>query len=315
MALERFDISTAKENNDMNALVKTEAHALTLREDELLPVLRSSLYPGASDSSIRLVLGYCKAAQLDPMQKPVHIVPMWDSKAGQMRDVVMPGIGLYRTQASRSGQLAGISEPEFGPMVDGEVGGQRINYPEWAKVTVRRALASGLVAEFTAIEYWLENYAVKGGKEKSIAPNAMWTKRPRGQLVKCSEAQALRKAFPELGSMPTADEMEGKTIEAASEIVDNTAPATPVVPAAPITWPEAAFAAQFDRWQKAVHAGLKSVDDIVALARTKGALTSEQEQRIRAIGKPAEAAAPTTPVDDPFVTDMEAAERQQGDQA
>lgn len=289
----------------MNAIVKSEAHALTLREDELLPVLRASLYPGATDNSIRLVLGYCKAAQLDPMQKPVHIVPMWDGKAGQMRDVVMPGIGLYRTQASRSGQLAGISEPEFGPMVDGEVGGQRISYPEWAKVTVRRALASGLVAEFTAVEYWLENYAVKGGKDKSIAPNAMWTKRPRGQIVKCSEAQALRKAFPELGSMPTADEMEGKTIDVASDVVEAAAQ-----PPAPITWPEAAFAAQLDRWTKAVHAGMKSVDDILALARSKGALTAEQEKCIRAIAKPAEA-----PADDPFVSDMEAAEQQQEAQA
>ena len=44
----------------------------------------------------------------------------------------------------------------------------------------------------------------------------MWKKRPRGQLSKCCEAQALRKAFPEMiGNAPTADEMEGKHYEAA----------------------------------------------------------------------------------------------------
>jgi len=69
-----------------------------------------------------------------------------------------------------------------------------------------------LRAEFTAIEYWKENYAVKGGKEKSVAPNAMWSKRPRGQIAKCAQAQALRIAFPELGAQPTAEEMEGKTL-------------------------------------------------------------------------------------------------------
>lgn len=195
-----------------NALATQQAGALALPEADLLNVLSSSLYPGANKDSIRMVLGYCKAAGLDPMQKPVHIVPMWDSKAGAMRDVVMPGVTLYRTQASRSGSLAGVSEPEFGPMQTATLGGQSITYPEWCKVTVRRLLPGGLVADFTAVEFWLENYAIKGGKEKSVAPNAMWTKRPRGQIAKCAEAQALRKAFPELGAAPTAEEMEGKQL-------------------------------------------------------------------------------------------------------
>lgn len=179
---------------------------------ELVEVLESSLYPGAKVQSIGLVLGYCKAAGLDPMLKPVHIVPMWDGKQGCMRDVVMPGIGLYRTQASRTGQFAGMGEPEFGPDITENIGGMTVTYPEWCRVTVQRALQSGIVASFTAREYWTENYAVKGGKEKSIAPNAMWARRPRGQIAKCAEAQALRKAFPELGSMPTADEMEGRAL-------------------------------------------------------------------------------------------------------
>jgi phage recombination protein Bet len=198
----------------MNALVKAESTALsTMSEAELLTVLGSSLYPGAAPASIKLVLGYCKAAGLDPMQKPVHIVPMWDGKAGQMRDVVMPGVGLYRTQASRTGRFAGQTEPEFGPMVTEKLGGQEITYPEWARVTVKKQMDNGEVAEFTAKEFWIENYAVKGGKEKSVAPNAMWTKRPRGQIGKCAAAQALRLAFPEMGAQPTAEEMEGKTIQ------------------------------------------------------------------------------------------------------
>lgn len=191
----------------MTALTTTDtSRALALQEDELIPVLQASLYPGANVNSIRMVLGYCKAAGLDPMQKPVHIVPMWDSKTSSMRDVVMPGIGLYRTQAVRSGECAGITEPEYGPDVTQSIGGQQITFPSWCRVTVKRRLSSGEIAEFTAKEFWLENYAIKGGKEKSIAPNAMWTKRPYGQLAKCAEAQALRRAFPELGSQPTSDE-------------------------------------------------------------------------------------------------------------
>lgn len=183
----------------------------TINEDELLPILQQSLYPGASIASIRMVLGYCKAAGLDVMQKPVHIVPMYDRVSGGMRDVVMPGIGLYRTQASRSGECAGVSEPEFGDDVTSTIGGASITYPKWCKVTVQRRLPTGEIVSFTAREFWMENYAVRGGKEKPVAPNAMWAKRPYGQIAKCAEAQALRKAFPEFGSQPVAEEMEGKT--------------------------------------------------------------------------------------------------------
>ncbi len=194
-----------------NEITKTET-GLALSEPELLKVLGSSLYPGAAPESIKLVLGYCKAAGLDPMQKPVHIVPMWDSKSGSMRDVVMPGVNLYRTQAMRGGECAGVSEPEFGPDVDAKIGGQDITHPAWCRVTVKRRLPTGEIVDFTAREFWRENYAVKGGKDKSIAPNAMWSRRPYGQIAKCAEAQALRKAFPEIASQPTADEMEGKAM-------------------------------------------------------------------------------------------------------
>ena len=191
----------------MNTLITTRS------DDELVEVLGASLYPTGSANSIKLVLNYCRAAGLDPMQKPVHIVPMWNGKLKCMQDVIMPGIGLYRTQANRTGQFAGMSEPEFGPMISAKIDKQDVTYPEWCKTTVRRQLASGHIGEFTAVEYWLENYAVKGGAEKSTAPNTMWAKRPRGQLAKCAQAQALRAAFPELGALPTAEEMEGKPIE------------------------------------------------------------------------------------------------------
>lgn len=268
----------------MNAITKHEGSALALPEAELLQVLQSSLYPGAAPASIKLVIGYCKAAGLDPMQKPVHIVPMWDGKAGQMRDVVMPGIGLYRTQAARTG-CAGISEPEFGPERTEVIGGQEITFPTWCRVTVRRRQANGAVDEFTAREFWTENYAVKGGKEKSIAPNAMWTKRPYGQLAKCAEAQALRKAFPEIGSAPSAEEMEGKSLDDGAPLP--MAERVPSPPPPPPVWPADAFAVQLPRWTKAVAAGLKTAADIEALAASKGTLTAEQLAAIRAL-KPAE---------------------------
>ena len=203
------------------------SNEIATQDENVFNALQSSLYPGAEVASIKMVLAYCKAANLDPMTKPVHIVPIWDSKANRSRDVVMPGIGLYRIQASRTG-CAGISEPEFGPTATFELGGHSVTYPEWCKITVKRRLESGEIVDFTAKELWLENYAVKGGKEKSIAPNAMWQKRPYGQLAKCAEAQALRKAFPEIGSAPTAEEMEGKSFY----IEEDAAPKISLMPVA-----------------------------------------------------------------------------------
>ena len=86
------------------------------------------------------------------------------------------------------------------------------------------------------------------------------------------------------------------------------AAAAPTAPAAPPTWPAEAFAAQLPRWTKAVEAGMKTAADIEALAASKGALTAEQLAAIRAL-KPAPAE--PAPVDDPFVSDMQAAEEQQ----
>ena len=177
----------------------------------LMNTLKNSLYPKAKDNSIAMVLDYCKSANLDPMQKPVHIVPRWDKDSRSLKDSIMPGIVVYRIQAARSNKYAGVSEPEYGDTVNTKLGGVNISYPEWCKVTVKKLVGDNIV-EFTAKEYWLENYATV--KRDSAAPNTMWTKRPFGQLAKCAEAQALRKAFPEIiTQQPTAEEMEGKFIE------------------------------------------------------------------------------------------------------
>lgn len=249
--------------------------ALAMNEADLIKVLTNSLYPGAEPQSVMMVMSYCTAAGLDVMQKPVHIVPIWDSKRGGMRDVIMPGIGLYRTQAARGGQYAGVSEPEFGPEVTRMLGGVEITYPEWCKVTVKRALPSGQIVDFVATERWIENYAIKGGKEKSIAPNAMWTKRPFGQIAKCAEAQALRKAFPEVGSAATAEEMEGKEMDMGPAVV--VAAARPEIEA----YPDDKFTENFPKWAAAIAAGKKTAAEIIAMVESKATLTDAQKDCIR----------------------------------
>lgn len=259
------------------ALVKTE-----LTENELLDVLKSSLYVGAQDASIKLVLGYCKASGLDPMQKPVHIVPMYcatgekdsngrDIKA--MRDVVMPGVGLYRIQASKTREYAGTSEPEYGEDITEELDGVKITYPKWCKIIVRRLLKNGVIAEFAAKEVWKENYATK--KRDSIAPNAMWQKRPYGQIAKCAEAQALRKAFPdEIGSQPTADEMEGKEI-------DITPPQQNTAPKQIDYYDDENFTANSVKWKEFVQSGKQSAERLINFINSKQPLSEAQKEKIK----------------------------------
>lgn len=170
-------------------------------EEDQIKLLAEVLYPGAKLESVKLVLDYCKVMSLDPMLKPVHIVSI------KGKDTLMPGIGAYRTIASRSGSYAGISDPEFGPTISRTFSGKTFHYPDWCRISVKR-IVQNVICEFSAKEYWLENYATAYGSD---APNTMWAKRAFGQLAKCAEAQALRKAFPEfIGAVPTHEEMEGK---------------------------------------------------------------------------------------------------------
>ena len=192
----------------MNALTTTDDKP---SHDEVIRVLENSLYPGAKRESIELVLAYCRSNGLDPMLRPVYIVPTSVKKSDgtwETRDLLMPGIADYRIKAARSGEYGGKSEPEFGPDVRETLSGVAIAYPAWCRITVRR-IVQGQAREFVATERWLEGYAT--AKRDPQAPNAMWKTRPYGQLAKVAEAQALRMAFPEFSAGYTMEEMQGKT--------------------------------------------------------------------------------------------------------
>lgn len=243
-------------------------------EGRLIDVMRASLYPGARSESVSMVLSYCRARGLDPLRKPVHIVPIWvtpaGTKQGGMQDVVMPGIALYRIEAARTGEYAGKSEPEFGPIVKLDLEGGVVSVPEWCRVTVYR-MVGGQRCEFTAKEYWIENYATAG--RNTDQPNAMWRKRAFGQLAKCAEAQALRMAFPEAtGGEPTAEEMEGKGLAPRDvpNLAPQPAPAPRVVDDAPefpfLTMAGKEVLLSADKWRASLAKALAALHDADTLA-------------------------------------------------
>lgn len=200
----------------MNTLPANIQTALTERniDTAVWTTLQNSVFPGAKDESILLAVDYCKARKLDILKKPCHIVPMQVTLSGQRdnngndrkiwRDVIMPGIYEQRITAFRTGQMAGQDEPVFG----NTVAFKGIEAPEWCRVTVYRFI-NGERCAFSHTEYFSEACATT--RDGSL--NSMWRKRPRGQLAKCAEAGALRKAFPdELGGVITADEVNEEPI-------------------------------------------------------------------------------------------------------
>jgi phage recombination protein Bet len=176
--------------------------------------LIDAVWPAAKTAdAVTLALSYCKARNLDPFKRPVHIVPVWSSEQNRWVESVWPGIGELRTTAFRTGLYAGRDVTEYGPDKTENLGGAQITFPEWAQVTVYRLGRNGERMPFPGPRvYWLETYAT--AKRDTLAPNAMWRRRSRGQIDKCAEAAALRAAFPEeMGNDQTADEMEGQVID------------------------------------------------------------------------------------------------------
>lgn len=189
--------------------------------------LVESVWPSAKTlEGVILALSYCTARKLDPFKRPVHIVPIWNSQLGKEVETVWPGIGELRTTASRTGYYAGCDAAEFGPMktetftgMIGRRGNQRevakeVTFPEWCQITVYRMVQGQRVAFPGPRVYWLETYATVG---QSDVPNDMWETRAIGQLEKCAEAAALRRAFPEEIGEYIADEAGHQRIQVVAE--------------------------------------------------------------------------------------------------
>jgi phage recombination protein Bet len=175
--------------------------------------LTDAVWPAAKTTdAVVLALSYCKARKLDPFKRVVHIVPIWDRDKQAYVETVWPGIAEHRTTAFRTKQYAGADAAVFGETIEQAFSGETrrgavnvtLKFPAWAQLTVYRMIDGQRVPVPGPRVYWLETYSTIGRTE---VPNEMWQKRPFGQIEKCAEAAALRRAFPEeLGDEPTQEE-------------------------------------------------------------------------------------------------------------
>lgn len=198
-----------------------------------------TIFPSAKTvEGVLMAVQYCHERNLDIMKRPVHVVPIWSTEKKKYVETVWPGIGELRITAQRTQNFAGYGPTTYGERItkefpvyvkgggdeqqyDDEAPKQRrtftLEFYEWCSVSVYRLVRVGGTAEAPVMErflfegpkvFWLETYARMG---KSITPNDMWQKRANGQLEKCAEAAALRRAFPEeFGAFYVFDEYENQ---------------------------------------------------------------------------------------------------------
>lgn len=150
-----------------------------------IALITQTVAKGATKQQLAMYLHDCKRLRTHPLDRKLHFTT-W---GGKYTPIV--GIDYMRQLAHETGACLGISDPEF----EGDP-----DEPKFFKATVTaKRLVQGQVADFTATARWSEYCRTDG---------PMWKKMPHTMLGKCAEALALRKGFPELGKVYTAEEMD-----------------------------------------------------------------------------------------------------------
>ncbi|MGW1468526.1 phage recombination protein Bet [Streptomyces sp. NPDC002308] len=240
--------------------------ALAIRPDqtawtpEQAAVLRQSgIKDQVTPAELSGFLHLCQRTGLDPFSRQIYLIGRYSKKDG--RDVYTPQTGIdgYRVIAQRvTAQTGGTYGYEDTVWCDPSGRWHDVwladEPPAAAKVAVIR---NG--QRFSAVATFREYVqAFPDGN-----PKGLWAKMPAGQIAKCAEALALRKAFPhDLAGVYTAEEMDQ---------ADNTAPA--VDPQVFLAKAENAETAAIVRavWMNAKHAGASHdvLNQIAAIGQEK----------------------------------------------
>jgi len=176
-------------------------------------LISSNIAPGCTQDELKLFAYACQRTGLDPFSKQIYAI----KRGGKL--TIQAGIDGLRSIAERSGELDGsatywIGDAEGSQWSDVWLGSKP---PAAAKTIIYR---KGCSHSFVGVARFQDYNAGQG----------LWSKMPSAMLAKCSEALALRKAFPaDMSGVYTVDEMEQETVTV-------TATATPppaLAPAAP----------------------------------------------------------------------------------
>jgi phage recombination protein Bet len=164
--------------------------SLALWTPEQTQLISTTIAPGCSADELRLFAYACQRTGLDPFSKQIYAI----KRGGKM--TIQAGIDGLRSIAERTGQLDGSETHwcgEDGQWADVWLGSKP---PAAAKTIIHRKGASH---PFVGVARFADYNAGQG----------LWSKMPAAMIAKCSEALALRKAFPaDLSGVYSTDEME-----------------------------------------------------------------------------------------------------------
>jgi phage recombination protein Bet len=225
--------------------------SLALWTPEQTQLIATTIAPGCSSDELRLFAYACQRTGLDPFSKQIYAI----KRGGKM--TIQAGIDGLRAIAERTGELDGSHTEWCGD--DGQWSDVWISskLPAAAKTTIWR---KGSSHPFIGVARFADYNAGQG----------LWSKMPAAMIAKCSEALALRKAFPaNLSGVYSTDEMEQV------EVQPVTVTAAPALPAGDAKL----FAAG-----KAAIAKAKTIDDLAKVTARmearKGELSDEQNEQL-----------------------------------
>jgi phage recombination protein Bet len=176
----------------------------TWTEQQAAVLRQSGIKDQVSPAELSGFLHLCQRTGLDPFSRQIYLIGRWSKKDG--RDVYTPQTGIdgYRVIAQRvTAQTGGTYGYEDTLWCDPSGKWRDVWLPDAppaaAKVTViRNGQRFSAVARFSEYVQTFPDGNPKG----------LWAKMPAGQIAKCAEALALRKAFPhDLAGVYTAEEM------------------------------------------------------------------------------------------------------------
>jgi len=164
--------------------------AITLWTPEQTQLISSTIAPGCSNDELRLFAYACQRTGLDPFSKQIYAI----KRGGKM--TIQAGIDGLRAIAERTGQLDGSETFWCGEEGDWKDVWLSSKPPAAAKTIVHR---KGSQHPFVGVARFADYNAGQG----------LWSKMPAAMIAKCSEALALRKAFPaDMSGVYSTDEMD-----------------------------------------------------------------------------------------------------------